>query len=101
MVRLFTLTLWLFNIAFRGFVVSHMWFWFMVKSFNVPAISTTAAIGLMFLITTMSPWKIHSDEEINKIKNSSQESSIFNGIVHFLTACLMLGAGYIVHILMA
>lgn len=80
----------------RGFVLSKLWLWFIVPTFNAPALSLTAAIGLSILVG-MFTYGIASQYS-DKDKTSGDEwKGIGNG---FLYPLISLGFGYVVTLFM-
>lgn len=101
MVHLFRFVFAVFTIAFRGFVGTKLWTWFMVSTFGLPYINTVQAIGLTLLISLFSPWKSYSDKELDEAKATSPAASLVSTLIHLLTASIILLMGWLVHMLMA
>ncbi len=76
----------------KGWALSNMWTWFMVKTFNLPDISIIQATGI-FLIFTLLQKQFFAEQQ----KNTSEKPSVLaKEIVDMLIAPLFIvGSGWI------
>ncbi|HUV00049.1 MAG TPA: hypothetical protein VMW32_03695 [Bacteroidales bacterium] len=78
------------SVVITGFVLSKLWFWFIVPVFALPELRLIEAIGLSFLISFV--WHRKSDDDTDDFV----EHALYV-IVYSLT---MWGGGAIVHLFM-
>lgn len=83
------------NIVLSGYVISVLWLWFVVSTFNIAALSVAQAIGLALVVSYLT----HQNQEENTEGSPSEKL-----IKHFLTsvfrAVFALGIGWIVTLFM-
>jgi hypothetical protein len=101
MVHLFRFVFAVFTTAFRGFVGTKLWTWFMVSAFGLPYINTVQAIGLTLVVSLFSPWKSYTDKDLEEAKETSPSAQLISTLIHLLTASIILLMGWLVHMLMA
>lgn len=95
-----------------GYVLSILWGWFIVSTFNLPQLSVAPAIGLVMVISYLTK-PLPESKKKKKIAESKEEDAsikeedasfveeIFKGTMRvFLKASLALSIGYIVHLFM-
>ena len=76
-------------IVFRGFVLTKLWSWFVVSTFQVEPISIAAAIGIAALLAMVTHQEINVKEE---------EVSLSERLLKaFLVPLMMLAFGYIIY----
>ena len=72
-----------------GYVVSILWGWFMVGTFNLPALSIPAAIGLALVVHLLRGYTYEPDKKTTAEKMTSIAMS-------FIYPLISLGIGWIV-----
>lgn len=75
--------------AWRGYVLSVLWLWFIVATFGVPAISIPAAIGIMLIV---GMFKNTAKKNTHDVEESAWET-LGKG---FVVPLIVLGMGWIV-----
>lgn len=77
-----------------GYVLSHLWDWFVVPLFGLPALGMAAAIGLSMVTTYMSSGRRNGREIEQKLTGMAY----FNNYVsyHLCLPFFLLGVGYLV-----
>ncbi len=75
----------------RGYVLTILWGWFIVPTFNAPALSVATAIGIATVVGMFSSVQNESKDEDKKY--SALALYFVNG---FVTPALALGIGYLV-----
>lgn len=79
-----------------GYVLSVLWFWFIVPSLHAPAISVVAAIGIAFVVRMLVP---QSSSESNKEKSFAESIGTLLG-ASLLYPAVGLAFGAVVHMFM-
>ncbi len=82
--------------AWRGYVLSYLWAWFVVPAFGLPAISVLQALGLALLVG-MTTHEIPNEKENNDNIESSWGYVL---AAAFLNPALALAMGWVVMRLM-
>jgi hypothetical protein len=73
----------------RGYVLTILWGWFIVPTFNAPALSVATAIGIALVVGMFSTTKESNKEE----KDNALVNYLLNG---FVAPALALGIGYLI-----
>lgn len=83
--------------AWKGYVASLMWAWFVVPTFHLPILSIPAAIGLSYVVATITPAHVS-----NCIKEKESETKMVATSIAtaFFYPLFLLGLGAIVRMFM-
>jgi hypothetical protein len=110
MLHLVNITLGLLNLAYRGFVIKTFWAWFILTQFSgLPRLTTLSAIGILTTVGTFRMIKSLSQKEIDdftvglstpKDTKDKVKLGITNGALLTAGLTMMLGAGYLLHLIM-
>ena len=74
--------------ALRGWVLSIMWGWFIVTTFNAPPIGVWAAIGIAFCVGMFVP---------NRAKTDEDQEWYTSVIAEVLGTLIALGIGWLIY----
>ena len=77
-----------FIIALRGFVLVHLWAWFILP-FGTHAINIPEAAGLALILHFVGGSRSSNDEDFNALRDAALASGI---------AIMALGIGYVIHL---
>lgn len=83
----------------RGFVLSKLWLWFIVTTFNIPTINLAQSMGIILIVgmlTKMNFMMIYGREEADeKVDNLIKKDGIWKGLFHiFIAQVLILLIGW-------
>lgn len=87
-----------FSMLWRGFVTMNLWGWFVASRFPVPPLSCCGAVGLGLVISLFAnefPKTAHDDVE------DPDRQFIGRIMASFLLPLFYLGAGVVVHLIIA
>ena len=91
-----TIALMAGNAIFRGYVMSMMWSWFIIPTFELPELSIVSAIGIALLIAFLT-----KEVDVNEVQKEDLGKRISKGIVMGLAkSSAVLSFGYIIHLFM-
>jgi len=80
----------------NGYVLSTLWFWFIVPTFGLPALSIPAAIGICMIVAYLTNHSILNKSEDTKTKKE-QTAYLLKVCLYFTVyPALVLGIGSIV-----
>lgn len=102
MIHLVTFVWGILNLVLRGFLVKTFWAWFVLTQFpSLPKLEVLPAIGLVYFVSVMVPWKQVTMKDWEELRARSDEDkklvNIINAGAQTLGTLLALGAGWIVH----
>lgn len=83
--------------VFRGWVLSLVWSWFVVPTFDAPQLSIAIAIGISLLIGMFSR-PSPSGSTSTSVKSNSAAQLLFAGLYSILLSSMTLVLGAIVHL---
>lgn len=105
MVHLLSFVWTIFNIVFRGYLISVFWAWFVMTQFtNLPHLSVIAAIGLSLFIGLVAPKKSLTAKDIDDIRDSKESDlhkymNLINNVIYTFAYLITWAYGAIVYYL--
>lgn len=83
---------------FKGYVLSVMWYWFMVPIFSLPKLTIVPSIAVIVVVNLLTfRYRYVSEEEDGKSDLARSLTIFIHGIIYTAVSLL---AGWIVHIYM-
>lgn len=80
------------NAIYSGYVLSILWLWFIVPTFNLPSLNIPIAIGIIYILRL-----ILSDDTDNDVKRTFDEKVRWALIMAILKPSLFWFAGWIAY----
>lgn len=75
--------------AVRGYVIAMLWLWFVVDTFDVPALSLWQACGIALIFETFDGYQVPQDSD-----DATPVKTIVMTIAYYL---IIIGVGWIIH----